>query len=229
MRKYDTVLLDADMTLLDFERSEREALSRVLARAGVEPTAQVCADYSRINDALWQAFARGEVDQDYLVVERFAALLRLYGTGQDPARLSRAYELALGEEAHLLPGAMDCCLALKQRGYALAIATNGLPMAQRGRWKRTGLDKVIPDLFISMELGVQKPMPAFFDRVCAALHISDRSRVLMVGDSLTSDIRGGCDAGLDTVWFNLKGLPLTGPVVPTYTVGSYAQLLDLLP
>lgn len=228
MKKYDIILLDADMTLLDFERSEREALRRVLTRAGVEPTDQVCADYSRINDAQWQAFARGEVDQDYLVVERFAALLRLYGTGQDPARLSRAYELALGEEAHLLPGAMDCCLELKRRGYALAIATNGLPMAQRGRWERTGLDKVIPDIFISMELGAQKPMPAFFDRVCAALGVTDRSRVLMVGDSLTSDIRGGHDAGLDTVWFNLKGLPLTGLAVPTYTVGSYAQLLELL-
>ena len=229
MRKYDFVLLDADMTLLDFERSEREALRRVLADAGIEPTEQVCADYSKINDALWQAFARGEVDQDFLTVERFAALLRLYGPGnQSPAALSRAYEHALGEEAHLLPGALDFCRELKRRGYRLAIATNGLPVPQRGRWTRTGLDQVIPALFISMELGVQKPLPAYFDKVCAALGITDRRRAVMVGDSLTSDIRGGQDAGLDTIWFNPKGLPLTGPAAPTYTAGSYEDVLAIL-
>lgn len=228
MRKYDTVLLDADMTLLDFERSEREALTRVLTAAGLPADEGVRGDYMKINSALWAALARGEVDQDFLVVERFAALLRLYGAGQDPAALNRAYERALGEEAHLLPGAMEFCLELKRRGCALAIATNGMPVAQRGRWARTGLSEVIPDIFISLELGVQKPMPAYFDRVLGALHITDRSRVVMIGDSLTTDIRGGFDAGLDTIWFNPKALPLSGPVRPTYTVGSYGEILNIL-
>lgn len=228
MKKYDTVLLDADMTLLDFERSEREALIRVLTSAGLPADEGVRGDYMKINAALWAALARGEVDQDFLVVERFAALLRLYGTGQDPAALNRAYERALGEEAHLLPGAMEFCLELKRRGYALAIATNGMPVAQRGRWTRTGLDRVIPDIFISLELGVQKPLPAYFDRVLDALGITDRSRVVMIGDSLTTDIRGGFDAGLDTIWFNPGALPFSGPACPTYTAGSYGDILSIL-
>ena len=229
MARYDIILLDADMTLMDFEQSEKEALARALEKWGLPHDDETCAAYSKINAALWAAMARGEVDQDFLTVERFAALLRLYGPGnQSPAALSRAYEHALGEEAHLLPGALDFCRELKRRGYHLAIATNGLPVPQRGRWTRTGLDQVIPDIFISMELGVQKPLPAYFDRVCAALGITDRSRAVMVGDSLTSDIRGGHDAGLDTIWFNQKGLPLTGPAAPTYTVSGYDDVLAIL-
>ena len=228
MSRYDTVLLDADMTIFDFERSEKESLSRVLRRYGLEPTAEVEGTYLKINHALWEAFARGEVDQDFLVVERFAALARVYGADWDAAQVNRDYLNGLGEEAHLLPGAMEFCLALRDMGLRLAIATNGMPTAQRGRYTRTGMDKVIPDIFISMELGVQKPMPAYFDKVCDALEITDRSRVVMVGDSLSSDIRGGNNAGIDTIWYNPDGKPLTGGAVPTHTAASYEEILRIL-
>ena len=79
-----------------------------------------------------------------------------------------------------------------------------------------------------MELGVQKPLPAYFDKVCEALNITDRSRVVMIGDSLSSDILGGNNAGIDTVWYNPKGVPLTGRAVPTYTVSSYGEIISLL-
>lgn len=139
MTRYDVVLLDADRTLLDFERSEREALRRVLKKWGLPQDDPVYGDYSKINDALWAAFARGEIDQDFLVVERFAALLRLYGApdSPDPARLNRDYMECLGQEAFLLPGAADFCRALNGMGLTLAIATNGLPGPQRGRYVRT--------------------------------------------------------------------------------------------
>lgn len=228
MARYDTVLLDADMTLFDFERSERESLRRTLQRHGLTCTPEVEAAYLKINSALWEAFARGEVDQDFLVVERFAALDRIYDVGWDSRQVNRDYLNGLGEEAHLLPGAMEFCLALKERGLTLAIATNGMPVAQRGRYQRTGLDQVIPHIFISMELGVQKPLPAYFDRVCAALNVTDRSRVVMVGDSLSSDILGGNRAGIDTIWYNPKGTPRTGSACPTYTVSSYEEILALL-
>lgn len=228
MGRYRTVLLDADMTIFDFERSERESLRRTLTAHGLTPTDEVEATYMKINHALWDAFARGEVDQDFLVVERFAALARAYHVDWDAARVNRDYLAGLGEEAHLLPGAMEFCSALRGMGLTLAIATNGMPVAQRGRYTRTGMDRVIPHIFISMELGVQKPMPAYFDKVCAALDITDRSEVLMIGDSLSSDILGGNRAGIDTLWYNPKGAPLTGPARPTYTAASYGEILDLL-
>lgn len=228
MRPYDVVLLDADMTLLDFARSEREALRRTLEHFHMPFDDQVYTDYTRINAALWEALYRGEVDLDFLAAERFAALQRLYGGSRDPAVLNRFYELSLGREGLLLPGAWEFCRALKDCGLTLAIATNGLPAAQRGRYTRTGLDKLIPHLFISMELGVQKPLAAYFDKVCDALGVTDRSRVVMVGDSLTSDVQGGNNAGIDTIWFNPGRLPLTGRARPTYTADSYDQILRIL-
>lgn len=228
MAAYDTILLDADMTLLDFERSEYEALRRTLLQFGMPWNEEVHTNYSKINAALWEAFAKGEVDQDFLVVERFAALQRIYGAACTPQDLHRAYERFLAEEAYLLPNAMEFCVELKRRGLRLAIATNGLPVAQRGRHSRTGLDQVIPDIFISMELGAQKPMPAYFDKVCEALGIVDRSHTVIIGDSLTSDIQGGNRSGIDTIWYNPKGKPLTGTAQPTYTVSSYDEILAIL-
>lgn len=228
MARYDTVLLDADMTIFDFERSERESLRRTLRLHGLPCTDQVEATYLKINHALWDAFARGEVDQDFLVVERFAALGRVYDMDWDAGKVNRDYLNGLGQEAHLLPGAMEFCQTLADMGLTLAIATNGMPVAQRGRYTRTGIDRVIPHIFISMELGVQKPMPAFFDRVCQALGVADRSRVVMIGDSLSSDILGGNRAGIDTVWYNPGGTPLTGSARPTYTVKCYEEILPLL-
>ena len=228
MARYDIVLLDADMTIFDFERSERESLRRTLEHHGLPCTDEVEATYMKINHALWDAFARGEVDQDFLVVERFDALGRVYDMGWVAAKVNRDYLNGLGEEAHLLPGAMEFCRTLKGMGLTLAIATNGMPVAQRSRYTRTGMDQIIPHIFISMELGVQKPLPAYFDKVCEALNITDRSRVVMVGDSLTSDILGGNRAGIDTIWYNPKGAPLTGGATPTYTVSDYQEIIDIL-
>lgn len=228
MGRYPYVLLDADMTLLDFRRSEREALCRTLDRHGLPRNEETVDTYSKINDALWKAMARGEVDQDFLVVERFAALQRAVGGGADPRAMNRDYAGFLGEEAHLLPGALEFCRRLREGGLELAIATNGLPAAQRGRYHRSGLDQVVPHLFISMELGAQKPNPAFFQRVLDKLGVADPSQAVMVGDGLDTDILGGNRAGIDTTWFNPEGRPLTGPARPTYTAASYEEILRIL-
>ena len=228
MAEYDVILLDADMTLLDFERSEYEALGRTLTKWGLPADEEARATYSKINAALWDAFARGEVDQDFLTKERFAAFMRVYGETGPADQINRDYLTFLGEEAFLLPGAMEFCQVLSRSGKTLAIATNGLPVAQRGRYTRTGMDRVIPNIFISMELGVAKPRPEYFDRVLEELNVTDRSRVVMVGDSLTSDILGANRAGIDSVWYNPGKKPLTGTAVPTYEAASYDDILAIL-
>lgn len=228
MPRYDTVLLDADMTLFDFERSERDALRRVMVQRGYPFTPEDEALYRKINAALWDAFARGEIDQDFLGVERFAAFMRVAGGDHDPRRFNQDYLNAIGETDYLLDGALDFCRQLSAMGLTLALATNGMPTAQRGRYERTGLDQFIPHVFISMELGVQKPMPAFFDRVCQALSITDRSRVVMVGDGLNTDVLGGNRAGIDTIWYNPRQAPLIGAARPTYTAASYQDVCAVL-
>ena len=228
MGRYQTVLLDADMTLMDFRRSEREALREVFTRRGYPFTPEQEALYEKINTALWNAFGRGEIDQDFLGQERFAAFMRVEGGSFDPREWNREFVGEVGKRAYLLEGAMDFCCTLRDMGLTLAIATNGMPTAQRGRYEGTGLSRVIPHIFISMELGVQKPLPAFFDKVCDALSITDRSQVVMVGDSLSSDVLGGNRAGIDTIWYNPGHTSLTGPARPTYTVDSYGEICRLL-
>ena len=228
MSRYHTVLLDADMTLLDFRRSEREALRQVFTRRGYDFGPQEEALYEKINTALWDAFARGEIDQDFLGVERFAAFMRVRGGHHDPRAWNQEFVNTVGKGAYLLPGAWEFCQALQAMGLTLAIATNGMPAAQRGRYEGTHLNTLIPHIFISMELGVQKPMPAFFDKVCAALDITDRSQAVMVGDGLGTDILGGNRAGVDTIWYNPQNQPLTGPAQPTWTAQSYADIIHIL-
>ena len=228
MKAYDVILLDADMTLLDFEKSEEEALRRTLEKWGLPTHEEAVSTYSRINAALWDAFARGEVDQDFIVVERFDALMRIYGEVGPARHMNRDYQSYLGEEAYLLPGAMEFCHALKKSGRTLAIATNGLPVAQRGRYDRLGMKDVIPNLFISMEMGVAKPRKEYFDRLLEMLGVTDRSRVIMIGDSLKTDVQGANNAGLDSIWYNPRGEALSGPARPTYTVGTYGEILAIL-
>lgn len=228
MNRYSYILLDADMTLLDFHRSEREALCRVLDRYGLPRNEETVRTYSKINDALWKALARGEVDQDFLIVERFAALQRAVGGDSDPQAMNRDYAGFLAEEAWLLPGALEFCRTLRDAGLELAIATNGMTTAQRGRYHRSGLDQVIPHLFISMELGVQKPNPAFFQTILDKLGADGPSQAVMIGDGLDTDILGGNRAGIDTIWFNPEGRSLSGPARPTYTVAGYGEALKIL-
>lgn len=228
MLRYDTVLLDADKTLFDFERSERVALAQVLAARGYSTNDETVALYLKINAALWEAAARGEIDQDFLGTERFAAFMRCLGGDHDPAQFNRDYLRALGSHGHLLPGAEEFCRTLHRAGLRLAIITNGLPEAQWGRLERSPVKPLICRMFVSMELGCQKPQREFFDKVCAELGIADRRRAVVVGDSLRDDIRGGLNAGIDTVWYNPGRLPEDPAVRPTATAENYEEMARLL-
>lgn len=224
MRRYDTVLLDADNTLFDFDAAERKALHAVLTARGYTPDQATVETYLSINTALWDAFARGEVEQDFLLVERFRRFQQAVGGEHDSAAFNADYLAQLAANGDLIPGALELCRALSALGCTLAIVTNGATVAQRGRYAASPLKEYIPHLFISQELGVRKPDPLFFDHVCRDLGISDRGRTVVVGDSLASDILGGNRAGMDTIWYNPRRSPLTGQAKPTYRAEDFAQV-----
>lgn len=228
MKRYDFVLLDADNTLFDFDRAEHEALKRAMTERGYSFTPETEEIYLSINRELWARFDRGEVEQKWLTVERFRRLNEALGGRSDPETFNRDYLTYLGEGAFLLPGAEPFCRALREAGCTLALATNGVARVQRARLAASPLAPYFPHLFISEELGAQKPQAAFFQPMLAALGVTDKSRCLMVGDNLGSDIRGGADAGLDTAWFNPRRLPNPTNIRPTYTVDGYDPLLALI-
>ena len=133
----------------------------------------------------------------------------------------------MAQGGDLLPGAEELCRALAPH-YTLALVTNGVGSAQRGRFARSPLHTLIPWLFISGEIGYAKPHPAFFQAVLDKLGVSDRSRVVMVGDNILTDIGGGKAAGLDTIWYNPWGLDHRDGIDPTWEVSSYGQIRAIL-
>ena len=225
MPRYQYILFDADQTLFDFDRAEGEALDRVLRRRGYPPEA--AAYYLAVNRDLWARFDRGEVRREVLMAERFARLAQAFGRTDDPEAFNREYLTCLGEGAYLLPGAEELCRTLAAH-CTLAIVTNGMALAQRGRFQRSPLREIVPWLFISEEVGAAKPDPAFFQAVFRAMALEDLSQVLMVGDNLLADVKGGLDAGVDAAWYNPRRAPLPGDVVPTYDIGNFQELEALI-
>lgn len=196
------VLLDLDDTLLDFGQAERVAMRRVLGENGLPADDATLALYSRINDAYWKRFERGEIGRREVLVGRFRDFLAEEGaSGLDPDAVQDRYETLLSEGHWFVPGAEALLDALAPT-YDLYLASNGTERVQTGRLKSAGILPRFRGLFLSERIGAAKPSRAFFDAVFASLGEERRRGAVMVGDSLSSDIRGGIDAGLITVWFN---------------------------
>ena len=196
------LFFDLDDTLLDFRRSEHDALKETLLAAGIPVTEALLARYAEINAGYWKRLERREVSRDKLKILRFRDLFAEIGAdGADPAAICAAYEMRLGQQHHLIPGTAEALRDLR-KDYRLFAASNGTGSVQRSRLAGAGIADLFDGLFISEELGVEKPSAAFFDACFARFPELKRSETAMIGDSLTSDIAGGHAAGLLTVWFN---------------------------
>lgn len=225
-KRYTTLLLDADETIFDFLRGERTSLRRVLADRGLPHDEGVLALYHEINDGLWHAFERKEITKDALKRERFARLARECGfpPSLDADEINDAYLTLLGESDYLLPGAREFLYNLKNGGYDLVLITNGVARTQLRRLEKSGLGTQFSHVFISEALGAQKPLRAFFDAVLDAVDESDPRKLLVIGDSLASDIQGAVNAGLDCVWYNPKEQPNDRDLPVTKEAKTYAEI-----
>lgn len=202
---YGWVLFDLDGTLLDYAAAEAAALEATLVAAGLEPSPEVAADYRRINAGHWAALERGETTPERLRLARWQELLSEHGlTDTDPSEIADTYIRHLAAGSQLLEDA-DGVMADLARDHRLALITNGLADVQRPRVEAAGMTAYTSVLVISDEVGAAKPDAAIFDVAFEAMGGPDPREVLMVGDSLTSDIAGGHAYGLDTVWFNPEG------------------------
>ncbi|MCI8538783.1 MAG: noncanonical pyrimidine nucleotidase, YjjG family [Oscillospiraceae bacterium] len=228
MLRFDTVLFDADNTLFDFDRAEAEVLRQVTEDLGVPLTEELRRAYGQINTALWNRFDRGEITRDWLVVERFRQYLDLLGGG-DPEEMNRAYLKGLGQCSMLLPGAEALCRRLKPFCH-MAILTNGITESQTGRLERSAIQDCIEGLFISQAMGCQKPQREFFVQVYNALGLTGRdlSRTVMVGDNLQSDILGGQNGGISTIWFNPHRKKNDSGIHPDWTAETLAEVGDII-
>jgi len=215
--RYQYLLIDNDNTLMDFSAAEAKALRETLRNAGLPTDEGTVETYSRINDALWKALERGETTQPLLKVERFRQLLAHLGrTDCDPAALGAAYAANLGNYADLLPGAADFVRAVHGR-VKLALVSNGVSAIQRSRLAKCPLTPLFDAIVISEEAGVAKPDPRLLEIALEKLGCTDKSQAVMMGDSLSADIAAANNAGLDSIFFSLRGVPSDKATVTVYT------------
>jgi 2-haloacid dehalogenase len=221
--RYPWLLFDADDTLFDYRRAETDALESAFEAQGVAFGEGWLSVYQRVNAAAWRMLEEGTVTSARLRVMRFEQLFAELGLGLDPAAFSTVYLRQLSRQAQLMDGALAVLEALRAT-HRFAIITNGLSDVQRPRLASSPLAPMIEHLLISEELGVAKPDPAFFDIAIERLGRPSRAEVLIVGDSLSSDIAGGVASGIDTCWFNPHALPGRADVTPTYAIRALAEL-----
>jgi 2-haloacid dehalogenase len=223
--KYTWLLFDADDTLFDFPRAEANALKWTLEQAGLPFQAEFFGLYSRFNQQVWQEFERGEVTALELRVKRFRLFFDETRLTADPQAISPLYLRNLALETDLLPGAEEVVRTL-QGGYRLGLVTNGLKDVQRPRLENSALSDCFEKVCISEEVGAAKPSRAYFDAVFREIGQPPKESVLLIGDSLTSDMRGGVDYGIDTCWYNPKGK--TTELAVTYQISQLKELLNIL-
>ena len=221
------LFIDMDDTVLDFKKAEHVAIRKTLREAGIEPTDQVCARYSQINKGYWERLERKEVTRDELQVGRFADLMAEYHVTADAERCAARYMEHLSEGHYFLPGAEAALLSLSQK-YQLYLASNGNTETQKSRIASAGIEKYFREIFISGVVGVNKPDKSFFDYCFARIPGFDSAKAMSVGDSLTSDILGGKNAGIATCWVNPEHKPANPDIIPDYEIESITQLEALL-
>ena len=224
---YQWLLFDADNTLFDYQAGEEIALFKAFEAAGIPFLTKYGEVYADVNAAFWRLFEKGQVTLADLRVDRFAQLFERLAIQTDATHFSDIYLHFLGQVIDLIPGAIETLQALSGH-YRMAIITNGISIVQRSRLSLSPIRQFFEDFFISDEIGVSKPAPAFFDAVFTGIGYPPKESVLVIGDSLTSDIRGGINYGLDTCWFNPDGIRKPDDMPINYEIKKLEQLLTIL-
>ena len=226
-KRFDIVLLDADETVYDFKLAEKTAVSLALAEFGVDPTDEVTEKYSAINLRCWKALEQGELSRESLKPTRFHMLFEAIGAPPcDYYALNMTYEHNLAKQSFLLDGALEFVQKLHEH-CRIYLATNGLTIPQTGRFSRSAIKPYVDGIYISEQIGHSKPDAAYFDYIFRDLDITDKSRVIILGDSLTSDMQGGRNAGITTCHF-LNGEEPSSSDLCDYEIQDYDKFFDIL-
>lgn len=220
-------MLDLDGTLMDFEQAEKLALQTTFENFHIPVTEENAMRYDKINKALWKSFEQGKAKKEKLVNTRFSMLLSQLEMQGDPVKMNTFYLNELSKHGILFDGVIEMLEEIED-GCTIAIATNGVEKTQAGRVKASALHPFV-DLSITSEAAkAAKPSEKFFNYALKMLGVNNKQKVLMVGDSLEADIKGGNKFGIDTCWYNPHNLPLPEDITPTYVISNYDELVRIV-
>lgn len=226
--KYELVIFDADETLFDFKKCEREALKNTMIEFGIDYDENYHLNvYKEINSAIWKELEEGLITQKKLKVERFKRLSDKLQVRFDEVEFAKTCMKHLSNGSFIYEDSTLLLEAL-HKDYKLSIITNGLKDVQDNRIRKSILAKYFEDIVVSEEVGVSKPDPKIFEYALNNIKHTDKSKVLMVGDSLTSDIKGGINFGIDTCWFNPNKNVNELGIKPTYEISNLMELINIL-
>ncbi len=226
--KYKFLLFDADGTLLDFKRSEDEAVREALAMRGVIADDAAVALYSEINDGLWKQLEKGEIEKKVLLYKRFELFFEAVGRAElDAKEMAKDYMYTLSTKGYILEGAEEMCRALHGKAK-MYIVTNGVEFIQKGRYARCGIDRYFDGVFISDTIGVEKPSVKYFEYVAAHIDGFEADKALIIGDSLSSDMKGGINYGIDTCWYAPSGKSVPEDMKLTHVARSFDEVTKFI-
>lgn len=221
------ILFDLDDTILDFKKAEKIALFKTLEELGITPNDEIAEKYSRYNISQWKRLELGEITRQEVKVNRYKLLFDDIGVDKSPGLATQIYEEKLAVGHFFIAGALGLIKNL-YNDYRLYLVSNGSKSVQSGRLKSAGISPYFKGIFISQDLGYEKPNPKFFEKVFSSIENFSKHETVIVGDSLSSDIKGGINAGIKTVWFNPNKEINTAKIIPDYEISSLSQLEKLI-
>lgn len=226
MKKYTTLYFDLDNTLLDFSAAEYKAIRNLFKLHNLPISDEKIAKYSSINHTWWERFEKGEIQKEEIYSGRFREYLEFYGLIGDPIKMADDYFEFLSEGYDLIPGADKALEYIKSKGYTVCITTNGMSRTQYRRIDNCAIKQYFDYIFVSEDAGSQKPEIEYFNYVMENTPEKDKSKILVIGDSMSSDILGGINFGVDTCWLNPKGTD--GAYESTYKIQKIMHICDIL-
>ena len=223
---YSHILLDLDGTVFDFFYAEKKAFFKLCHKFSIDANDDMYEFYKKVNAQRWKDYELGLYPKNEIVLLRFEDFFKKYNIHADSSVFNDCYMQFLTQSTKLFEGAFDSLQEIKSK-YVLAAVTNANPKVQAQKLKMTGIDKIFDKVFISEEIGAPKPKKEFFDAVFNYYTTINKNRFLVVGDSLSADIKGACQSGLDSVWIKTDQ-EFSGDYKPTYIIDNINELSKLL-
>lgn len=225
--KYKTVLLDADNTFFDFDKTELSALTELSKWANFEDSFLFIDTFNPINRALWSGLEKGEVEASDINNLRFRKLVKTLDLNQDPNLMADKYIELLSQGTYMIDGAINMLSQLSKK-FILVVITNGLSKVQRGRLRANDIENYFSEVAISEELGCSKPSINFFQKTMEMGNWGSKDQIIAIGDNLSSDIAGAENFGIDSIWFNPENNSNNTKFKPTYEVNHLSEIFPLL-
>ena len=237
---YKLVLIDLDDTLFDYPKAENSAFRSTFEEMGFfkenrflknqnseEFYTEIKKEYEKINSQLWKDLEKGVVDKEELKIIRFEKIIKKFKLEYDSQKMSEIYLKKLGEGIFPFKSTEKLCKYLHSK-YKIGIVTNGIKEVQYSRIKNSSIANYIDKIIVSDEVGVNKPDKRIFEFAINYFGILDKSEVVMIGDSLEADIKGGINAGVDTCWVNLKNMKNKSKIIPKYEIRNLEEIFGIL-